>query len=96
MLSIEERHRLGIGPDFAAVWTAPTTTPRDRKELLGTLIEEAVVKVERDKSAAHLMLRWKGGALGSGACLARGEQPCAPMRTRSRSCTAWQSTTPTL
>ena len=63
MLSIEERHRLGIGPDFAAVWTAPTTTPRDRKELLGTLIEEAIVKVERDKSAAHLMLRWKGGAL---------------------------------
>jgi predicted DNA-binding transcriptional regulator AlpA len=64
MLSIEERDRLGtLGPDLAAVWTAATTTPRDRKELLGTLIEEAMVKVERDKSAAHLTLRWKGGAL---------------------------------
>ena len=64
MLSIEERDRLGtLGPDLAAVWTAATTTPRDRKELLGTLIEEVIVKVERDKSAAHLTLRWKGGAL---------------------------------
>ena len=64
MLSIEERDRLGtLGPDLAAVWTAATTTPRDRKELLGTLIEEVIVKVERDKSAAQLTLRWKGGAL---------------------------------
>jgi len=30
---------------------------------LGTLIEEVIVNVERDKSAAHLTLRWKGGAL---------------------------------
>jgi hypothetical protein len=52
-----------LGPDLAAVWTAATTTPRDRKELLGTLIDEVIVKVERDKSAAHLTLRWKGGAL---------------------------------
>jgi hypothetical protein len=60
MLSIEERDRLGtFGPDLAAVWTAATTTPRDRKELLGTLVEEVIVKVERDKSAAHLTLRWK-------------------------------------
>jgi hypothetical protein len=30
---------------------------------LGTLVEEVIVKVERDKSAAHLTLRWKGCAL---------------------------------
>jgi DNA invertase Pin-like site-specific DNA recombinase len=64
VFSAEERDRLGvIGPELATVWTAATTTPRDRKELLGTLIEEVIVKVERDKSAAHLTLRWKGGAL---------------------------------
>ena len=64
MLSSEERSRMGrLGPDLATVWTAATTTPRDRKELLGTLIEEVIVKVERDKLAAHLTLRWKGGAL---------------------------------
>jgi hypothetical protein len=38
--------------------------PRDRKELLRALLEEVIVKVERDKAAAHLTLRWKGGALG--------------------------------
>ena len=37
--------------------------PRDRKELLRALIEEVIVKVERDKAAARLTLRWKGGAL---------------------------------
>jgi len=64
VLSIAERRRLGmLGPDLITVWTAATTTPRDRKELLGTLLEEVIVKVERDKSAAHLTLRWKGGAL---------------------------------
>ena len=63
-LSIEEHSRLcALGPDLAAVWAATTTTPRDRKELLGTLIDEVIVKVERDKCAAHLTLRWKGGAL---------------------------------
>ena len=64
ILSSEEHSRIGtLGPDLATVWSAATTTARDRKELIGTLIEEVIVKVERDKSAAHLTLRWKGGAL---------------------------------
>lgn len=64
MLSAQERNRIAtLGPDLTAVWNAATTTPRDRKELIGTLIEEVIIKVERDKSAAHLTLRWKGGAL---------------------------------
>jgi len=64
VLSGEERCRIAmIGADLADVWNALTTTPRDRKELLGTLIEEVILKVERDKSAAHLTLRWKGGVL---------------------------------
>ena len=57
-LSLEERSRLlALGADLAAVWHAATTTPRDRKELLRTLIEEVIVKVERDKAAARLTLR---------------------------------------
>ena len=55
VLSSEERSRIDtLGPNLATVWTAATTTPRDRKELLGTLIEEVIVKVERDTSAADL------------------------------------------
>jgi Recombinase zinc beta ribbon domain len=63
-LSQDERGRLlALGADLATVWHAATTTPRDRKELLRTLLEEVIVKVERDKAAARLTLRWKGGAL---------------------------------
>ncbi|WP_275199662.1 recombinase family protein [Bradyrhizobium sp. CSA207] len=64
VLSQEERDRLlALGPDLPTVWHAATTTPRDRKELLRALLEEVIIKVERDKAAAHLTLRWKGGAL---------------------------------
>ena len=64
VLSKDERNRLlALGADLTTVWHAETTTPRDRKELLRALIEEVIVKVERDKAAARLTLRWKGGAL---------------------------------
>ena len=64
VLSAQERNRIAaLGPDLAEVWNASTTTPRDRKELIGTLIEEVIITIEGDKSAAHLTLRWKGGAL---------------------------------
>lgn len=64
VLSAEERQRITVlGPDLAVVWNVATTTPRDRKELIGTLIEEVILKVERAKSAAHITIRWKGGAL---------------------------------
>jgi hypothetical protein len=63
-LSQDERSRLlALGADLATVWRAATTMPRDRKELLRTLLEEVIVKVERDKATARLTLRWKGGAL---------------------------------
>jgi DNA invertase Pin-like site-specific DNA recombinase len=64
IISQAERDRLlALGPDLAAVWEAVTTTPRDRKELLRTLLEDVTIKVDRDRAAAHLTLRWKGGAL---------------------------------
>lgn len=64
VISEAERNRLlALGPDLAAVWNAVTTTPRDRKELLRTLIEDVTIEVDRDKVAAHLTLRWKGGPL---------------------------------
>ena len=59
----ERDHLLSIGPDLARVWHAASTTSRDRKELLRALVEEITIKVERDKAAAHLVIRWKGGAL---------------------------------
>src|SRR4029077_2224539 len=58
VLGQEERDRLlALGADLATVWDAPTTAPRDRKELLRALIEEVILSVDRDKSVAHLTLQ---------------------------------------
>ena len=62
-LTEEEQKRINtLGSDLRLVWTAPTTSDRDRKELLRTLLEEVILKVERkEKSHADLTLRWRGG-----------------------------------
>lgn len=63
-LSPDERARiLALGADLDRLWSAPPTTDRDRKELLGTLLEEVIVAVDRDKQQAHLTMRWRGGLI---------------------------------
>jgi len=64
LLSAADRERLrSLGADLQKVWSASTTTDRDRKEMLQAVLEEVNLKVERHSSTAHLILRWKGGAL---------------------------------
>jgi DNA invertase Pin-like site-specific DNA recombinase len=63
-LSADERGRLlAVGADLPKVWQAPTTSPRDKKELLRTLLEEVIITVRKNESRTHLTLRWRGGAL---------------------------------
>lgn len=52
-----------LGSDIRQVWQATTTTDRDRKELLRTLLEEVVLNLKRAEGHAHLTLRWRGGAI---------------------------------
>ena len=52
-----------LGGDLRQVWNAPTTTDRDRKELLRTLLEEVILKLKRTAGHAQLTLRWRGGAI---------------------------------
>lgn len=52
-----------LGSDMREVWTAPTTTDRDRKEVLRTLLEEVIFDLKRAEGVAHLKLRWRGGAI---------------------------------
>ena len=54
-----------LGADLQQLWTAPTTTDRDRKELLHTLIEEVLIDAKRNENQVHLTLRWRGGAITS-------------------------------
>jgi excisionase family DNA binding protein len=63
-LSDDERRTVrALGADLKRVWNAPTTTVRDQKELLRTLLEEVIIAVYRDDKRAHLTLRWRGGLL---------------------------------
>ena len=56
---------LALGDDLPGVWTAPSTTDKDRKRLLRSLLDEVNISVHRDQDQAHaeLLLRWKGGAI---------------------------------
>jgi DNA invertase Pin-like site-specific DNA recombinase len=52
-----------LGSDIRQVWQATTTTDRDRKELLRTLLEEVILHLKRAQGHAHLTLRRRGGAI---------------------------------
>jgi DNA invertase Pin-like site-specific DNA recombinase len=63
-LSSDERQTvLALGQDLTRVWHASSTTVRDRKELLHTVLEEVLLTALRDEHRAELKLRWLGGAI---------------------------------
>jgi DNA invertase Pin-like site-specific DNA recombinase len=60
----EQRRRLiSLGEDLQKVWQAQSTSLRDKKELLRTLLEEVSVSVDREQFRALLKLRWRAGLL---------------------------------
>ncbi|MCA1702083.1 MAG: recombinase family protein [Actinobacteria bacterium] len=73
----EKAQILALGDDLSAVWTAPTTTDKDRKQLLRTLLEEATITLRREDTDPHaeLVLRWKGGAISELTVPLRRPQP---------------------
>jgi predicted DNA-binding transcriptional regulator AlpA len=63
-LSVDERNRLlALGSDLFKVWQAATTAPRDKKELLRTLLEEVIIALDKEQRRVHLTLRWRGGTI---------------------------------
>ena len=60
----DRRRLLGLGEDLSRVWHATSTSARDKKELLRTLLEEVSISVYREQYRALVKLRWRGGALG--------------------------------
>jgi len=49
------------GADVRRIFQAPTTTPRERKQLLRALISEVVVTVHAEQRTAQLRIVWQGG-----------------------------------
>jgi DNA invertase Pin-like site-specific DNA recombinase len=68
---------LALGDDLSQVWDAPTTTDKDRKQLLRTLLEEVNITARRDGPDPHarLIVRWKGGAISELTVPLRRPQP---------------------
>ena len=63
-LTPQEREQLlALGADLGRVWSAPSTSDRDRKALLRALIEEVILDANREERRATVTIRWRGGAL---------------------------------
>lgn len=61
-LSPEERARIAaLSSDLPALWHAPGTTDRDRKEIIRHLVERVVVHVKSDSEYVDVTIRWHGG-----------------------------------
>ena len=58
----ERRALVRLAHELPKLWEAPSTTARDRKELLRVLIEEVVVTVREEPRRAELEVIWEGGA----------------------------------
>jgi excisionase family DNA binding protein len=62
-LTDDERRALArLARDLPRLWDAPTTTARDRKELLRALVREVIVTVRDDPRRAEVEIVWEGGA----------------------------------
>lgn len=62
-LTAAERQALArLARDLPRLWSAQTTTDRDRKELLRTLISEVIVTVHDQPRRAAVEIAWEGGA----------------------------------
>src|SRR5215218_2856714 len=62
-LSDDERRALArLARDLPRLWAAHSTSDRDRKELLRTLVAEIVITVRRPEHIADVEVFWEGGA----------------------------------
>jgi uncharacterized protein YndB with AHSA1/START domain len=76
----QRQHLMALGDDLSKIWNAASTTDRDRKELLRTILEEVNVRIDRESGIAHLVLQWKGGSITELDVNIRNVRP-APNRT---------------
>jgi DNA invertase Pin-like site-specific DNA recombinase len=61
----EVRWLAAAGADIRAVFDAPSTTPRERKQLIRALLTEITVTVDQQARTAALTIYWEGGASSS-------------------------------
>ena len=62
LTELERRALRRLAGELGRVWSAKTTSDRDRKELLRTLLDDVVLNVDRERSVGTVELFWQGGA----------------------------------
>lgn len=50
-----------LATNLPALWTAPTTTPADRKQVLRLLIDRVAASIDRGSEWVEVVVRWSGG-----------------------------------
>lgn len=58
----QKRQIVQLAEDFPRLWTAPTTTHRDRKRILRLLVRDVTVSKGPQPKTVRLHIRWQGGA----------------------------------
>lgn len=85
------------GADVRAVFEAPTTTLRERKQLIRAVIDEIAITVRAEERVAQLRILWQGGA-GTEVSMPM-TKPGQHLRVTDEAtvawCAAWPSTTTT-
>jgi hypothetical protein len=56
----------GLARDVPALWHAPETTVRDRKEILRLIIERIILNVQGQSERAFVQIHWVGGTITQG------------------------------
>ena len=59
------------GVDLKQLWEAPTTTGRDRKQLLRCLVAEVIVTADRTQGVMEAKVIWVGGKVTALTCKIR-------------------------
>lgn len=77
----EKAALLAWSEDLPQAWEAPTTTIRDRKELLRTLLDEVVLTVPREATEVRIRMVWRSGQYTDLAVPRTLRKPRAAMRT---------------
>ncbi len=58
----QKQQIMQLGHDFPRLWSAQTTSPRDRKRMLRLLVKDITVAKGPEPKQVKLHIRWQGGA----------------------------------
>jgi hypothetical protein len=59
----QKQQTLKLAKDFPRLWSAPTTTARDRKRILRLLVRDITVVRGPEPKIVRLQVRWQGGEI---------------------------------